>query len=345
MPYDTPGAVRMADDVPEIAPLSPTDDRPLWSVMIPTYEGAATLGATLESVLAQDPGPAHMQIEVVDDHSTVEDSEALVREIGRGRVGFFRQPQNVGHTANFNTCITRAQGKLVHLLHGDDAVRDGFYARMEKVFSENPDVGAAFCRMISFDSAGRWRQVGPLLQLESGILEDPLAVVARHQPFQSPCTVVRRAVYEQLGGYNTSIRFCGEDWDMGLRVAGSFPLWYEVDPLALRRHHSDSLTGRATSLADNSREMRRIARLAEQRFPAERRTELTAMARQFSGVWATGLAWQLVEHGDRLGALRQLRQAILASQTPRVLARIGLILSYWIASPVIDRTLRTPPLR
>jgi GT2 family glycosyltransferase len=335
----------MTDHVPHIAPLPPTADRPLWSVMIPVYEGAATIRATLESVLAQDPGPDRMQIEVVDDHSTVEDTEDLVRKIGRGRVGFFRQPRNVGHTANFNTCITRAQGQLIHLLHGDDAVRDGFYSRMETVFSEHPDVGAAFCRMIIFDSAGRWRRVGPLLQLESGVLEDPLAVVAQHQPFQSPCTVVKRAVYEQLGGYDTSIRHCGEDWDMGLRTAGSFPLWYEVDPLALRRHHSDSLTGRATSRADNSREMRRIAAVARHRFPPDRRAELTAMARQFSGLWATGLAWQLIEQGDRIGALRQLRQAILASRAPRVLARVGLILAYWMASPIVDRTLRTPPLR
>jgi len=335
----------MTDHVPAVAPLPSIADGPLWSVMIPTYKGEATIRATLESVLAQDPGETHMQIEVVDDHSLVDDPEDLVREIGCGRVGFFRQPRNVGHTANFNTCIARAQGRLIHLLHGDDAVRDGFYARMEKVFSANPDVGAAFCRMITVDAAGRWRRVGPLLQLESGILEDPLAVVAQHQPFQSPCTVVQRRVYEQIGGYDTSIRVCGEDWEMGLRVAGAFPLWYEADPLALRRHHSDSLTGRAITMAENSKEMRRIAKIAQQRFPAERRRELTAMARGFCGLWATGLAWQLVESGDRLGALRQLKQAILASQSPRVLARIGLVLSYWIASPIIDRTLRTPPLR
>jgi len=313
--------------------------------MIPTYQGAATIRATLESVLAQDPGPAHMQIEVVDDHSTVDDPEELVREIGRGRVGFFRQPKNVGHTANFNTCITRARGKLIHLLHGDDAVREGFYARMEQVFSENPDVAAAFCRLISVDEAGRWRRVQPLIQLESGVLEDPLAVVAQHQPFQSPTTVVQRWAYERVGGYDTSIRYCGEDWDMGLRMAGFFPLWYEVEPLALRRHHADSLTGRANRMAHNSREMRRIVKTAHHRFPAERRTELTALASQFSGLWATSLAWELIESGERLGAMRQLKQAILASRSPRVLARFVLVSCYWMARPIVDLTLRTPPVR
>ena len=100
-----------------------------------------------------------MQIEVVDDAST-DDPQAVVEELGRGRVGFHRQPANVGHTANFNTCLERARGELVHLLHGDDSVRPGFYTTMERPFREDPDIGAAFCRYIAMDeeaSGGTWR--------------------------------------------------------------------------------------------------------------------------------------------------------------------------------------------
>ena len=114
---------------PSIAPVSEAVNRPLWSVMVPTYNCANYLELTLKSVLEQDPGPEQMQIEVIDDRSTKDDPEAVVNEIGKGRVSFFRQPQNVGAQANFTTCVQRSRGHLVHILHGDDAVLPGFYRR------------------------------------------------------------------------------------------------------------------------------------------------------------------------------------------------------------------------
>ena len=73
-------------NVPNIETLPAGTVRPLWSVMIPAYNCASYLRQTLASVLAQDPGPEQMQIEVVDDGSTKDDPESVVRETGKGRV-------------------------------------------------------------------------------------------------------------------------------------------------------------------------------------------------------------------------------------------------------------------
>lgn len=138
-----------------IPPISREEEQPLWSVMIPTFNNGEYLRETLSGVLAQSPGPEAMQIEVVDDCSTSGNPRAVVEELGRGRVTFYQQPQNVGHTRNFETCLKRARGHLVHLLHGDDMVRPGFYQRMEGAFHRYPESGAGFCRYIAVDEHGR----------------------------------------------------------------------------------------------------------------------------------------------------------------------------------------------
>src|SRR6476661_7944834 len=119
---------------PAIPPLNYEKNRPLWSVMIPIYNCSSYLPVALESVLAQNISEQNMQIEVIDDASTDADVDAIVRQIGKGRVKYFRQYQNVGSLRNFETCINRAQGKLIHLLHVDDKVHPGYYEKIGHLF-------------------------------------------------------------------------------------------------------------------------------------------------------------------------------------------------------------------
>jgi cellulose synthase/poly-beta-1,6-N-acetylglucosamine synthase-like glycosyltransferase len=79
--------------IPSFAPVPADIRRPLWSVMIPSYNSGEYLRRTLQSVLAQDPGLERMQIEVVDHCSTADDPESLVRAVGGSRVAFYRRPK------------------------------------------------------------------------------------------------------------------------------------------------------------------------------------------------------------------------------------------------------------
>lgn len=294
--------------------------------MIPTYHCARYLRETLESVLAQDPGPERMQIEVVDDCSTADDPEQVVREVGEGRVGFFRQPRNMGHVGNFNTCLTRARGQLVHLLHGDDGVRDGFYATLGKAFQEAPEIGAAFCRYIKMDERGHWRTLAPLQQPESGILSDGLLRLASRQRVQPPSIAVRRSVYESCGGFDERFTCAGEDWEMWVRIAARYPIWYEVQPLACYRVHHGSLTGRSKRSGANIRDSRLAIRIFGRVLPPAFAGRATRAAREAAGLWALALAEQMVQAGERRSAYTQIREAVVSSRSPRVVARLAQVL-------------------
>ena len=303
-----------------IAPLPSGSPRPLWSVMIPTFNCNPFLPTTLESVLAQDPGPAVMQIEVVDDHSA-EDPAGIVASLGRGRVDFFRQRSNIGITRNFATCLNRARGRLVHMLHGDDCVRPGFYAHMSRLFEANPSIGAGFCRSLYVDGSGRELAATAAEQDNSGLLPDALERLALEQRIMTPSMVVRREVYERLGGFDDRLP-CSEDWEMWVRIAAHYPIGYEPSTLAAYRMHADSNTGRNTHDAANMRFSRAAIDIFEAYLPTQSARVIARRARETYALSAVEFAGQCLHQRDFSGAVAQAREALRFRSSPRVLARI-----------------------
>lgn len=318
-------------------------NRPLWSVMIPTYNCAQYLRETLASVLAQAPGPEQMQIEVVDDCSTKDDPAAVVQEIGRGRVGFYRQPQNVGHTRNFATCLQRARGRLVHQLHGDDLVRDGFYASMEAAFKARPDIGAAFCRTIYAKQTGQWVAISGLERDEPGILENFAELLAAQQRIQTPSMVVRRSVYEQLGGFDNRLSWT-EDWEMWVRVAANHPIWFEPAPLAVYRSHDNSSTERKILTAENIRDVGRCIAITSGYFPHKTGTRVRLAASRYYAKWCiTTFACRLLIGGNQEAAWRHIIEALKLSRSWPVLYEVTkfLWLRLRIATAQLQRNMRS----
>lgn len=316
----------MIQPVQPVPPVEPSGPRPRWSVMIPTYHCASYLRETLQSVLAQDPGPDAMQIEVVDDHST-DDPEAVVRDVGGDRVSFHRQPENVGHVANFDTCLARARGHLVHLLHGDDAVRPGFYEAMGRAFDTAPEIGAAYCRYIAMDERGRWTVLSALERPEAGVVAGWLDEIATGQRLQTPSMVVRRSVYEHLGGFDRRVEKYGEDWEMWVRIAAHYPVWHEPEPLALYRIHTSSLSGETVRSGANMRDLARVIKINRTHLPPDRADALTQQAKRNNALAALRRATRSLKSGDSATLRAQVREAVRMSRSPQVLAASGAVLA------------------
>lgn len=312
-----------------IPPVPAGNARPRWSVMIPTHNCAHYLRTTLLSVLDQDPGPEQMQIEVVDDHSTVDDPEAVVNEVGQGRVCFYRQPRNVGHVRNFETCLLRARGELVHLLHGDDCVRPGFYRALEHAFTAHPEIGAAFCRFIVMDEHGHWRKIGPLEQFSSGIVPDWLDRIAVGQRLQTPAMVVRRAVYEHLGGFDRRLRWT-EDWEMWVRIAAHYPVWYEAEPLAIYRVHTESNSSALLRTAESIRDVRKAIGIMQTYLPPERAALLARDAHAICARTALRRARRYLSGGDQKASLTHMVEAVKSYPSPTVVIRTFGLFALWL---------------
>ncbi|MFN2420590.1 MAG: glycosyltransferase [Gemmatimonadota bacterium] len=312
--------------------------------MIPTYNCVHHLHSALNSVLQQDPGPDQMQIEVIDDASTAGDPGALVSSMG-GRVGFWRQPNNVGHVRNFETCLARSRGRLVHLLHDDDAVRPGFYATMERALRAHPEIGAAFCRHVYIDEQGHPISLGRIVQEEPGVIESWLPRIAVRQRLQTCAIVVRREVYERLGGFDRRIQTYGEDWEMWARIAAHYPVWYEPEPLAEYRLHPVSLAKRSYRTGQNVRDLRQAIEIIRSYLPPELQDSLTKQARKEAALVAVRQASKSARLGDWATARIQIKEGCKTSLAPVVLTRIAWTglrdIARWGARPLRRTTRRS----
>ncbi|MBR1170976.1 glycosyltransferase [Bradyrhizobium liaoningense] len=306
-----------------LAPVADGLPRPLWSVMIPTHNCAGYLRQTLRSVLSQDPGPDAMQIEVVDDASTKDAPEAVVQELGHGRVAFHRQAVNVGHSANFQTCLERSRGRIVHLLHGDDAVRPGFYQKMGAAFEQASQIGAAFCRQVYIDEQGGKIWESPLERASSGVLDNWLRRIAVRQLIQTPSIVVAREIYEQIGTFDRRLSWV-EDWEMWVRIAAFSNVWFETEQLALYRVHGNSSTSRQLRTAENLRDVRRAISIIRRYLPSE---WADASMNASLAFWADDALRNrvptFIRNGDLAAARAQIEEALRCSRSPATIAALA----------------------
>ena len=312
-------------NAPKISPLPPGGSaRPFWSVMIPAYNPpAGYLEQTLRSVLQQDPGPQTMQIQVVDDCSPKADVKKMVETIAGDRVIYSRTPENLGLAGCWNTCIERSRGQWVHILHQDDIVLPGFYAALRKG-TEVENVGAAFCRHAYFDSKGQWDNIEALERETPGVLENWIEKIGQFQRIQTPAIVVRRAVYEHLGGFLKELCFA-LDWEMWRRISVSYAVWYEPEILACYRFHPGTTTSSLRQRAADIEDLRRSIELVRGYLPAASAEAITRRAMERTANWALTNAEMFLRYNNYPAMLRQCRGALKCSASPAILKRVARI--------------------
>jgi len=275
--------------------------------MIPSCEPDEKLLASLESVLGQAPGPERMQIMVVDDASTTVDVERLVRSVDRaGRVEFVANSRRRGLSGNWNRAIDLARGELVHLLHQDDSVLPGFYRRMERGFVAAPHAGMAFCRSRIVDDDGRLMKKTSRQRWLPGLISHWLMRIAERQRVQTPAAVVARSTYETLGGYRSDL--CHAlDWEMWVRIAAHYDVWYEPRALAIYRRHIANETTRLFALGAVWPDMARAIRINASSLPDSMRGEILAASIRWHASSAIRTAERQLATGDTAAAADTLR--------------------------------------
>jgi glycosyltransferase involved in cell wall biosynthesis len=93
--------------------------RPKISICIPTHNGAATIAATIQSVLVQK--FCDFEILIVDDCST-DETARIVSKFSDSRLRYVLNESSLGVVGNWNRCLDLARGHYYKLLPHDDVL-------------------------------------------------------------------------------------------------------------------------------------------------------------------------------------------------------------------------------
>lgn len=206
-------------------------NKPLVSVVIPAYNAARTLKATVQSVFGQS--LQDFEIVIVDDGSkddTLEAAEAIAASDSRVKVA--AQP-NSGAAAARNAGIKAARGEYVAFLDADDLWLPQKLERQIAVLNSEKDAAAVQTGAYYVNDDLEILSVRPCIIPKDVLLE---TLLFRSFPALMSTLLVKRSAFDKIGLLDTTLVIL-EDWDLAIRLSRFCNLKSIEEPLALYRNY------------------------------------------------------------------------------------------------------------
>jgi glycosyltransferase involved in cell wall biosynthesis len=196
-------------------------EQPTFSVVIAAHNAAATLPATIRSVLQQT--RQDFEVLVVDDGSVDDTEAALRRTTDDPRVSYTWKEQS-GPADSRNAGIAAAQGAFVCLLDSDDMWLPTYLQAIAAAFDADPGAALAYTDAWVLDDDTRriFRKPAMAMQNPPGRPpRDPQDLLVRmlQANFVYTSATVRRPVLLDVGGFKTFAR--SEDYELWVRIAAN----------------------------------------------------------------------------------------------------------------------------
>jgi len=263
---------------------------PRFSIVTPCLNRAATIGAAIDSVLAQ--GHASFEHIIVDGGSTDGTAEVLARY---PHLTVIREKDRNLYDA-INKGLRAVRGGIVGLLNSDDLYAPGAFAAAEAAFAD-PTIDMAL-GAAEFFAVQNGREVTTARLAGDAVALSEANVIGGITTMNA--AFYRRALVERLGGFDDRFPLSA-DKDFWMRLLLIAPRVAAMDATVIRyRSHAGSLTFAAGDLRDKlSRHLLETARTRFMELPAG--SAGRAAYRRWHG-WATGYRVLVQARQGRIGA-------------------------------------------
>jgi glycosyltransferase involved in cell wall biosynthesis len=196
------------------------------SIVTPSYNQAAFLEQTIQSVLMQD--YPDLEYFVIDGGSQ-DGSVDIIRRYADRLAGWVSEKDS-GQAEAINKGFARATGDVIAWINSDDYYLPGAVASAVKFLQEYPDCGMVYGDVVSVDEAGEPINV---MTFDEWGLED----LMQFEIIGQPGVFMRRSVLEQAGYLDPSYHMM-LDHHLWLRMAQFAPIHYVSERWAAARFHA-----------------------------------------------------------------------------------------------------------
>jgi glycosyltransferase involved in cell wall biosynthesis len=250
---------------------------------MPAYNTEETIGAAIESVLAQT--RADFELIVVDDGSTDGTPDRVHPYLRDQRVKLISQ-ENRGQASARNAAIALAAGKYVSLLDSDDLWLPQYLELMASRLDDDPTAAVAYTdAWVLDDGTRRVARTTATAPWHPSVVptsaERFLRALLELGNFVFVGATIRREVLTEVGPFRVGVEG-SEDYELWLRIAAhGYGFIRVARPLAIYRRRPGQWTSDGAATARSSAEVFRIVvgeydipddlrQLARQRLPLTR---------------------------------------------------------------------------
>ena len=187
---------------------------PLVSVVMPSFNQAEFLKASVSSVLSQD--YKHLEL-IVSDGGSTDSSVALLQQMAAAdkRLRWFSEPDN-GPADAINRALSKTRGVIIGWLNSDDLYTPGAISRAVSTFQERPNFLMLYGHGRHIDAAGQSLAYYPTRTPPQTLHSFALSCF-----ICQPTVFFRRSMYVLLGPLDETLR-TSFDFDYWLRAFSLF---------------------------------------------------------------------------------------------------------------------------
>lgn len=205
---------------------------PEVSIIMSTYNSAATVGEAVASILNQSYDD--FEFLIVNDGSTDRTDEILAG-FHDPRLRIIDNGSNIGLTRSLNKAIAASHGRYIARQDADDISMPERLQKQTAFLDEHPEVALLGTSRATLDDAGR--MVSTTIMPE----EPDFRRLLKSNCLVHGSIMIRREILLELGCYNEDFRQ-SQDYELWLRVARTQRIMNLQEPLYGVRRHSERVT-------------------------------------------------------------------------------------------------------